>query len=256
MSDIATKLQDVYHNVERVFEAGRVAGKAEGEGDNYYDTFWDNYQNDGVVGTTGDIGARTDYRYAFAGLGWRDNTYNPKYRIKISGNAERMFTLSRISKKIEFADTSQCTSMDRMFYSAFTTEIGDINMSKVTSGSNSQYVFAQVNTSSSRLVNINKIIVSADTVFHNTTFQNCATLTHVIFEGVIGTSGLNLKDSVVLDKESIESIITCLSADTTGLSVTISKAAVMTAFNTDDPDTCQEWVTLRDTKTNWTISLA
>ena len=250
MNDIATRLQTVYNNVERVYEAGRAAGKAEGSGDNYYDTFWDSYQNNGY---------RDEYRYAFAGLGWTDKIYEPKYPIKVVGNAERMFALSRITnKKIEFASTSNCTIMDRMFYGAYIAEIGEIDMSKVTEpkGTNSQYTFAQLNVANSKLVKIDKIISSASTVFHSTTFQNCATLTHVIFEGVIGTSGLNLKDSVALDRESIESIITCLSADTTGLSVTISKAAVMTAFNTDDPDTCQEWVTLRDTKTNWTISLA
>ena len=53
-----------------------------------------------------------------------------------------------------------------------------------------------------------------------------------------------------LSKASIESIINGLSADTSGLTVTISKTAVNNAF------TDEEWATLIATKPNWTISLS
>ena len=150
--------------------------------------------------------------------------------------------------------------MDRMFYGAYIAEIGEIDMSKVTSGTNSQYTFAQLSISNSKLVKIDKIISSASTVFHSTTFQNCAALTHVIFEGVIATNGLNLKDSPNLDKDSITSVINCLSTDTTSLSFTLSLNAVNKAFETsegaNDGSTSVDWVALRDSKTNWTISLS
>jgi hypothetical protein len=53
-----------------------------------------------------------------------------------------------------------------------------------------------------------------------------------------------------LTKASITSIINGLSADTSELTVTLSKTAVNTAF------TDEEWATLIATKPNWTISLS
>ena len=62
-----------------------------------------------------------------------------------------------------------------------------------------------------------------------------------------------------LSKDSIQNIMSCLSDDVTGKSLTIPVAAVNTAFETSsgaaDGSTSTEWAELIATKPNWTISL-
>jgi hypothetical protein len=60
-------------------EAGRQAE---------YDAFWDSYQENGN---------RKDYRNAFSGTGWTDETYNPKYPIIVTYMGASAFTLSAIT---------------------------------------------------------------------------------------------------------------------------------------------------------------
>ena len=63
-----------------------------------------------------------------------------------------------------------------------------------------------------------------------------------------------------LSKDSIQSIMSCLSDDATGKNLTIPLAAVNKAFETSsgaaDGSTSTEWAELIATKPNWTISLA
>ena len=106
---------------------------------------------------------------------------------------------------------------------------------------------------------IQKLGVVANQGFTNT-FNNCRSLTEIRFDGEIGQGGLDLHWSTKLSKESIESIIDALSDTTSGLSITLSMAAVDNAFY--DPDgedvigsTSSAWAWLLDTKPNWTISL-
>jgi hypothetical protein len=81
----------------------------------------------------------------------------------------------------------------------------------------------------------------------------------MLVEGVIGCDYFDVSPAKSLDKESITSIIDALSPATSGLTVTLSEAAVQKAFETspgaaDGVDTV-EWVELYDTKPNWTIAL-
>jgi hypothetical protein len=76
-------------------------------------------------------------------------------------------------------------------------------------------------------------------------------LKNVIFEGTIGCD-FNMSIAPILSKASITNIIEHLSTTTSGLSVTLSKAAVETAFGST---TSAEWTSLIATKSNWTISL-
>ena len=80
------------------------------------------------------------------------------------------------------------------------------------------------------------------------TFQNCTALKHLIAVGTIAVS-LDIHWSTGLTKASIESIVNALSTTTSGLSVTFSKTAVNNAF------TDEEWATLANTRSNWTINL-
>lgn len=240
---IAEKLKTIAENEQRVFDAGKQTE---------YDTFWDNYQNLGYKGVKDSIGMRSDYRYAFANQGWRDSIYDPKYSIKVGGNCEGMYQLTGITKKV-VVNMSGCTSARTMFYYARVKELGELDLGNCK---NTQYLLSNATS----LVSIDKIKCSEATTWHDSTFEQCGALTHVIFNGEIAKNSLNLKDSTGLDKESIVSVINCLSAATTDLGITLSEAAVKKAFETavgaNDGDTSAEWITIRDTKTNWTISLS
>ena len=66
---------------------------AKGSDDSFYDQFWDAYQNNGKYEHW------MHYAYAFAGRGWTDEVYNPKYPISFGGgySAQHMFISSRIT---------------------------------------------------------------------------------------------------------------------------------------------------------------
>jgi hypothetical protein len=74
----AEKLVKIAENEQKVYEAGQ---KAE------YDRFWDAYQ---------EYGTKNRYNYAFAGWGWTDDVFKPKYNIAPNITALAMFQNSRI----------------------------------------------------------------------------------------------------------------------------------------------------------------
>ena len=82
-------------------------------------------------------------------------------------------------------------------------------------------------------------------------FYNCSALKNLTVIGVIKASGLNLRWSTELSKESITSVINALDSSTSG-NITLSHTAVHSAFGYDE----SEWTTLIRTKSNWTISLS
>lgn len=53
-----------------------------------YDAFWDALQ---------DNGNRANYNYAFAGIGWTDETFNPKYPISVTDLGGNAFAQSEIT---------------------------------------------------------------------------------------------------------------------------------------------------------------
>lgn len=234
---IAEKLTTVAENVPKVYEAGK---KSE------YDAFWDVYQN---------YGKRTQYNYAFGGSGWDDRTFKPKYSIKPI-NATYMFAQSDIDSwdGVEL-DTSNMTSCAYMFQSCSSSKIPPIDITKVTSQYNMNYMFGTCPS----LVTIEKLIVSESTPYHSAMFTGTKILQNVIFEGTIAKGGLDLSSCTKLSKESITSIINALSSTTSGLTITLSKTAVNNAFdiNVDDATTYpegSEYYNLRHSKDNWTIS--
>lgn len=83
-------------------------------------------------------------------------------------------------------------------------------------------------------------------------FANCNALEEIRIAGVIEQNEFDIHWSTKLSKASITSIIAHLSTTTSGLSVTLSKTAVETAFGST---TSTEWTTLIGTRSNWTISL-
>lgn len=231
-----TKTYEYASKVDAVYEAGRRKE---------YDDFWDTFQ---------DNGKSPQYdNSAFGGSSWYDARFKPKYDIKITGNANSVFINSKIhdfkgcieSAGINFT-FENITSAQNIFQYSQVHNLPSFDFTKATSG----WSLASSFDGCTYLQSIDKIIVSENTTFRaDSTFLNCRELIEIRFEGVLGTSTLDLHWSTKLSKASITNIINALSTTTTGLTVTLSQTAVNNAF------TSAEWEVLEATKTNWTISL-
>ncbi len=154
---------------EQGFEDGK---KAE------YDTFWDNYQ---------DNGNRTRYGSAFYGEDWDDTTFKPKYPITISGDSS--------------VDYSSVFS-----YGGMT----EINVDISVDAPSLQLTFNQNRS----IVTIKKIILLRNDIVFDRTFTNATNLENITFEGVISKS-IGFPNSNKLSDASIQNIIDHL-ADLTG----------------------------------------
>ena len=230
MADMTTaeKLAKVYEGVERTEELNAeleqtLYGTDTG-GKSFYDILWDNLQQNGK---------RVQYVSAFAYTGWNDKNYNPKYPITPTNS----------------------NGINGLFL--WNQQITDTKVPITVFGSASQAFYQCV-----RLKRIPKLIFSGTTNVNNM-FSNCSALEELYCEGTIDIDGLNLKDCTKLSKESITSIINALSTATKGLTVTLSKVAVNTAFETsegaNDGELSSEWDALggeNREKKNWTISLS
>ena len=83
--------------------------------------FWDIYQQ---------YGTRTNYTYGFGGLGWTDETFNPKYPLTI-GVAYMMFREAKITDlttKDYVFDFSQASSCDYVFLSVLVKQLNIIGV--------------------------------------------------------------------------------------------------------------------------------
>ena len=243
---LADKLTTIAENQPKVYEAGK---------DKMLSDMWDGIQNDGK---------RTTYTRAFANMRISKDMFKPKYDFKFI-NSQYLFIdatgdildLDAIEKECGIVfDFSNATVVNATFQYAPVEKANIINASKATS---LNYLFAgNNNLNPSKIKWVNKLIVNPSATYTNA-FNYCTLLEHIVFEGTIGVSGLNMSSCVLLDKESLESVINTLSAETSGLSVTLSKTAVNKAFETsegaNDGSTSTEWTTLIGTKSNWTISL-
>ena len=250
---IAEKLQIIAENEEKVYNAGYEKGKAEG-GDTEtaynngfengkqaeYDRFWDSYQQNGK---------KVNYECAFGGDGWNDETFKPKYDIQPT-DAYMMFRSTGITDLTNLnvdLDFSKATNMQYMFQWANTRIIGTFNATSVNNlGSTFYYAIG--------LQTIEKLVLreNGSNTFTDT-FASASKLANITIEGTIGNN-FDIHYSP-LTKESITSIINALSVDVTGKTVTFSKTAVQNAFGTDY-DSSTEWTTLKNSKSNWTITLS
>lgn len=243
----AERLTAVAENVAKVYESGKTAGAT-----SEYDSFWNRYQ---------DNGNRTQYAAAFGGLGWTAENLKPKYDVICVGNCAQMFYSSGfkgdLAKHFEDSgitlDLSGATSTHSLFNTADKiTRIGVINITASGNANSALFAYCQ------SLVTIDKLVVNATNTFVSW-FQSCTALENLTVEGTIGQTGLTLQYSTKLSKASIASVINALSDSTSGLSVTLSKTAVSTAFETSagaaDGSTSEEWAALVATKPNWTVNL-
>lgn len=235
---VAEKLRRAKQDLDDVFEAGKAQG---GGGDSYYDTLWDAFQN---------YGKRRTYTQAFF-EGWNDDAFVPKYDI-IATNCNGMFnksSITRLKSKLDdlglVFDVSGCNSFLQMFQNSSIKDVPILDGGKVTSWN---YLFYQ-----SQVESIEKLILSNKLTSVNYAFSEATNLTHVIFEGVLAVTGLDLHWSTLLDAESYHSLVNILSPTTTGMSIVLPPYATVKA--TYDAEYGEgAWDILAASKTNWTIA--
>ena len=231
---IAEKLTAIAENVPNVYEAGK---KSE------YDAFWDACQ---------DYGNRDNYSSAFAGWGWSNRNFYPKYNIKPTtaermfmnfsyGNGNSTFDLQQMCEECDVnIDFSQCTNFYYAFAWANISRLGIIDVSKGTN-------FGAMFNGSSNLVTIEELIVSSAANFDAYVFAGCSSLANIKITGTLENNAYF--SNCPFSKASIISVVNALSATTTGKTLSLKKSAKEAAF------TDSEWAELIAPKSNWTFSL-
>lgn len=231
--NVSEKLTKIAENEEKVYEAGKQAE---------YDAFWDSYQQSGK---------RTNYDFAFAGDGWNDNTFKPKYDIIPSWNIVNLFyktaitDLDALLKKCGVTlDISNNGNYGDVFNGGAFTVLPEIEY-----GASAWSIWGTFANCTS-LHTIRKL------TFHESIdssrsfvdiFTNDSSLANVEFAGLL-KGDINLQ-WCPLTKASIESLIGILSDTATGKTVTLKSDAVNQAMPWDI------WNELIATKPNWTFSL-
>ena len=199
--------QDFESKVDAVFEAGK---KSE------YDAFWDAYQSNGT---------RTDYYHAFAGKGWTQTNLKPKYVARPS-DARAMFASNTaitdltLMGKFDFSEVTAIT--DCMAWSSV-TKVPSINLSNARSSPNA---IAKAKS----LVTVENLIfpTSPFTVKCSDSFYLCDALENITITGTIQNTGFDLHWSTKLTIESVTSILTALSKDSSvasGKTITLPLSA-------------------------------
>jgi hypothetical protein len=191
---IAEKLTTIAENEQKVYEAGQ---KAE------YDRFWDNFL---------DYGNRTDYQHAFAGAGWNNETFKPKYDLIDSAYTNRMFfntgeidVCARLKECGVTIDISQSTGIT---YIAYGGDILTLPVLDCRKKPNLTYFLCQTR----KLKSVEKVILKNDgsqAFGVNTSFGDLYALEEIRFEGVIGQD-ISFKNCTLLTHESLMSIINAL----------------------------------------------
>ena len=214
-----------------------------------YDRFWDAFQ---------DYGNRTNYTHAFAGLGWTNETFNPKHTVRVVGWTERMFYSCNIKELVlsGIADFSAATDCRYMFTDALTESIDVVDLSNIAEIRDPFYYVPNLHT-------IGKVKLADD---GNQTFSPdwmyTTKLVNLTIEGKFGND-VSFWTCSRLSRESIESIISALSPTASGKTLTLKKVVVDNAFLEPDGagstgsagSESHAWYLLTLSVPNWTISL-
>ena len=208
---IAEKLQTIAENEQRVYEAGKTEGIEEGK-QAEYDAFWDLYQNKGNVGYL---------VYLFAGRGWNDITFKPKYDIKPTTGASGIFRQCRITNLRASLlscgvtlDLSKCTGgIDYAFaYNELLTVLPKLDFSSTSK-------LTGTCSGSAKLVEVEEMVVH-EKLQYSSPFSGCTALEHLIVTGTIGQNGFDVS-ACPLDHDSLMSIINALKSGVSSLTVTL-----------------------------------
>lgn len=207
---VAEKLTKIAENEPKVYEAGKQ---------DYYDKFWDALQFNGK---------RTLYNYAFMHGSWTAELLKPKYTVKAK-QASYMFsnnTVSNLDLSDPIYDFSNCISYAQWLDSSSVVKVPKIDASKV---SQSCYYMFNNATKLETIVEL-ALPVTAITYGQATknTFQNCTSLKNITVTGTIANTGFDLHWSTNLTIESLTSILTALSKNSSvaaGKSITLPTTA-------------------------------
>lgn len=228
-----TELPQRIREISTIGQAeGRMEGYAQGleEGkqagaQSEYDRFWDTYQAKGK---------RSGYMFAFAGNGWTDETFLPKYDLELYGNCGQVFQATGIVDLYELTigrglkfNVSNLSYASSMFAYASVKRIPPLNFEGITGVGNC--------FESCKVVTIDKITIDERFAFEVSTFRHCGRLENLTIEGVIAKNGLNLSWSPLLTHDSLMSIINALQDKTgdTGASWAVTLGADNLAKLTD-----------------------
>ena len=239
---IADSLNTIAENVPKVYEAGRKKER---------DEFWDKYQN---------YGERVNYAGALAGSGWAlTGLLPPKYNLKLKGannyyvcayfnnSAKERYDMTEICKMF---DTSELTRANSMFVNAKAENI-TVDISNCT------YAIDMFNCGMGG-GSIDKVYLklSEKLTYATSMFAYCYDLETLRFssDSIIATN-ISLSSSSKLSKESIINVVNTLSTTATDKTLTLNKTAIKNAFGADY-DSSTEWTTLKNGKSNWTITLS
>lgn len=193
---LAQELIDIAEDVPKVYESGQ---KSE------YDRFWDGYQ---------DNGNRTSCAFLFAGKGWTNDVFQPKYSIKPS-NAYGMFWQTGISGDLEkffdekgiVLDFSKCSYTNYCFSQANSIKtVGIVDVSSAEKGLLQTFAY----NSGIETIRVFKV---REEQTYSSIFPGCTSLKNIEIEGVIGNN-FDIQQSP-LTHESLMSIINHLGTYTT-----------------------------------------
>ena len=215
--------------------------------------FWDLLQ---------DYGRRTDYRYAFFYGGYE--TIDPKHFARVT-NGDSIFHLCGRLRSVNWEkfDLSAVSSLYNAFGYCYELEQVDTPLGL---SENAETALNSIFRGCSRLRYVRQLKAVPKAVWKNS-FDDCSSLEHIVFTGTIGTDGLNMRWSTKLDRESIQSVIRCLSDTVEDMSIILSDTAVDNAFGHWSEELydgepiwisgagSDAWQALVNTKPNWYIQL-
>lgn len=206
-------------------------------------------------------GERVSYNYAFAYSHFTKETFRPMHDIRpisatgmfvhCTTTGSDLFSMTEVEKECGMVfDFSECENFSTAFMRCPFNEINVLDVSKATS-------MYQIFYNDNGLKRINRLIFSENTKIGWGAFGICSALKYVGFEGAIAQS-IDLQYSP-LNKESLQMLIAALSENTSGLTATLQKTAVDTAFETaegaSDGSASDAWLALVAVKPNWNVSL-
>lgn len=158
-----------------------------------YDAFWDKYQQNGT---------RYVYSYAFSGIGWTSNTFQPKYPLYTDKRLEgyMMFRDSKIDDISEVCPLALSWSQ-YAFNSTSIVHIGEVEVHDSATG-----LFSQ----SKNLESVDKLTFGKGiSSLSGDIFTGCISLKNITFGGEIRFS-ISFQWSPLLTVDSMKSIITHL----------------------------------------------
>ena len=254
-TDKRFKLDEMPFEINAVYDVGRGDGNADGiaQGEyNEYVRFWDIVQANGTS---------TVENGTFAGHGWTDENFRPRYDIKPTAANQTFWCtgIQNLTQCLEKAgvtlDISNATNVNGCFSYSQLTHVPAIDIRKAKTNTNNLFV------SSTKLQTIAGIKVDSGNTALSNIFNSCNELVTVLFtEDSAIHSSVNLKAATKLSRDSIRSIFAVLGTSSTTYTLTLSLTAVNAAF--DDTQgvagsTSQDWFDLEaGAPDNWNIVLA